>query len=39
MLIERYGGRIWADDRVQGKPECGVAIRFTLLMVGEEGDP
>lgn len=30
MLIEAYGGRIWADDRVQGHPEQGVAIRFTL---------
>jgi len=30
MLIEAYGGRIWADDRVQGHPELGAAIRFTL---------
>ena len=30
MLIEAYGGRIWADDRVQGHPEQGAAIRFTL---------
>ena len=30
MLIEAYGGRIWADDRVNGKPEEGAAIRFTL---------
>lgn len=30
MLITRYGGRIWADDRVEGRPECGAAIRFTL---------
>ena len=30
MLITRYGGRIWADDRVEGRPEGGVAVRFTL---------
>ena len=30
MLIERYGGRIWADDRVAGHPGEGAAIRFTL---------
>lgn len=30
MLIEAYGGRIWADDRVTGHPEQGAAIRFTL---------
>jgi len=30
MLIEAYGGRIWADDRVKGHPEQGAVIRFTL---------
>jgi len=30
MLIEAYGGKIWADDRVKGHPEQGAAIRFTL---------
>ncbi len=34
MLIERYGGRIRADDRVGGRPECGAAIRFTLRKAG-----
>jgi two-component system sensor histidine kinase BarA len=29
-LVERYGGTIWAEDRIPGRPECGVAIRFTL---------
>ncbi|KUG20452.1 sensory transduction histidine kinase [hydrocarbon metagenome] len=29
-LVERYGGRIWADDRVPGRPEEGAAFRFTL---------
>ncbi len=37
MLAERYGGRIWADDRVEGRPEEGAAIRFTLQKVREEG--
>ena len=30
MLVEAYGGRIWADDRVQGDPGQGAAIRFTI---------
>ncbi len=30
MLTERYGGRIWIDDRVPGDPTQGAAIRFTL---------
>ncbi|NMB79547.1 MAG: HAMP domain-containing protein [Methanomicrobiales archaeon] len=30
MLIEAYGGRVWADDRVAGQPGMGAAIRFTL---------
>ncbi|MDN7025901.1 HAMP domain-containing histidine kinase [Methanoculleus sp. FWC-SCC1] len=30
MLVERYGGRIWVEDRVPGEPERGTAIRFTL---------
>ncbi|NLM29924.1 MAG: HAMP domain-containing histidine kinase [Methanomicrobiales archaeon] len=34
-LIERYGGRIRAEDRVEGRPECGTAIRFTLKIAGE----
>ncbi len=37
-LLERYGGRVWADDRVPGRPEEGAAFRFTLRKVaaGEE---
>jgi signal transduction histidine kinase len=37
-LIKRYGGRVWADDRVPGRPEEGAAFRFTLRKVaaGEE---
>jgi signal transduction histidine kinase len=30
MLVESYGGRVWADDRVFGNQQAGVAIRFTL---------
>ena len=30
MLVERYGGRISAEDRVSGRHECGVVFRFTL---------
>jgi PAS domain S-box-containing protein len=29
MLVERYGGRVWAADRVPGHPEQGAAITFT----------
>jgi signal transduction histidine kinase len=29
-LVESYGGRIWATDVVQKKPEHGVAMHFTL---------
>ncbi|MDN7024965.1 PAS domain S-box protein [Methanoculleus sp. FWC-SCC1] len=34
MLVERYGGRIWVDDRIPGKPEGGAAFRFTLQKTG-----
>ncbi len=30
ILVERYGGRIWADDRVPGRHEEGAAFLFTL---------
>jgi signal transduction histidine kinase len=30
MLIEAYGGSVWADDRIPGKYAEGAAIRFTL---------
>ncbi|WP_128693773.1 PAS domain-containing sensor histidine kinase [Methanoculleus taiwanensis] len=29
-LVERYGGRVWIEDRVAGHPEQGAAFRFTL---------
>ncbi|WP_241648102.1 PAS domain-containing sensor histidine kinase [Methanoculleus taiwanensis] len=38
VLIERYGGTIWAEDRVPGHPEAGAAFRFTLRTVAH-GSP
>ena len=29
-LVERYGGTLWVDDRVEGQPDLGAAFRFTL---------
>ncbi|MFA4876205.1 MAG: response regulator [Methanoregula sp.] len=29
-LVENYGGKIWADDRVKGQPKKGAAVHFTL---------
>jgi len=34
-LLERYGGRIWVEDRVPGTTEAGAAFRFTLKEVAE----
>ncbi len=34
-LLERYGGRIWVEDRVAGTTEAGAAFRFTLKEVVE----
>ena len=33
ILVEHYGGRIWADDRRPGCPGEGAAFRFTLQIV------
>ena len=30
MIVEGYGGRIWATDRIEKEPARGAAIRFTL---------
>jgi signal transduction histidine kinase len=30
MLVDRYGGAIWVQDRVADHPEKGAAIRFRL---------
>ncbi|KUG20059.1 MAG: PAS domain S-box protein [Methanomicrobiaceae archaeon] len=38
ILIERYGGRVWADDRVPGRPEEGAAFRFTLRQADQDGE-
>ena len=32
MLIEFYGGTVWAEDRIPGDQQSGTAIRFTLRM-------
>ncbi|KUG18947.1 sensory transduction histidine kinase [hydrocarbon metagenome] len=37
MLVERYGGRIWVDDRIDGRPDLGAAFRFTLKRQPERG--
>ncbi len=38
-LIERYGGQIWIDDRVPGRPEeGGAAFRFTLKPANRDRD-
>jgi two-component system, OmpR family, sensor histidine kinase KdpD len=33
MLVERYGGRIWVEDRIPGRPEEGASFRFMLREV------
>jgi PAS domain S-box-containing protein len=30
ILVERYGGKVWVEDRIPGHPEEGAAFRFTL---------
>ena len=30
ILVGRYGGRVWVEDRIPGRPEEGAAFRFTL---------
>lgn len=32
MLVEGYGGRVWAEDRIPGDQHAGAAIRFTLRL-------
>ncbi len=29
-LVKRYGGKVWVDDRVLGRPDEGAAFKFTL---------
>ena len=33
MLVESYGGKVWADDRIAGDVKSGTAIRFTLHLI------
>ena len=37
MLVERYGGRVWVEDRVEGRPDLGASFRFTLREVVHTG--
>ncbi|MDV2481845.1 PAS domain S-box protein [Methanoculleus sp. Wushi-C6] len=30
-LVERYGGRVWVEDRIPGHPGEGAVFRFTLV--------
>lgn len=32
MLVESYGGTVWAEDRIVGEQQSGTAIRFTLRL-------
>ena len=36
MLVERYGGTIRVEDRVDGRPDLGAAIRFMLRKAPRE---
>ena len=33
LLVARYGGRIWVEDRICGRPDLGASFRFTLREV------
>jgi signal transduction histidine kinase len=33
MLVNNYGGKVWADDRIHGEQGSGAAIHFTLRTV------
>lgn len=35
MLVEGYGGKVCADDRIPGEPDKGVVIRLTLRFAEE----
>jgi PAS domain S-box-containing protein len=37
-LVERYGGTIWVEDRIEGRPDLGAAFKFTLREVLQGGD-
>ena len=33
MLVESYGGTVWAEDRIRGEQKSGASIHFTLRPV------
>lgn len=33
LLVKRYGGRVWVEDRIAGRPDLGASFRFTLREV------
>ncbi len=37
MLVTRYGGRVWVEDRLRGRPDEGASFRFTLREVVRTG--
>ena len=40
MLVESYGGKVWADDRIPGEVSSGTIIRFTVYLAGmNDRDP
>lgn len=38
LLIRRYGGKIRSDDRIPGRSDRGLSIRFSLRLVEETED-
>ena len=36
-LVTRYGGRVWVEDRLRGRPDEGASFRFTLREVVRTG--
>jgi PAS domain S-box-containing protein len=32
ILVERYGGKVWVEDRIPGAADAGTAFRFTLAI-------
>jgi signal transduction histidine kinase len=32
MLVESYGGTVWAEDRVPGEQKSGASIHFTVKL-------
>ncbi|MBT8507772.1 hypothetical protein AZH53_04990 [Methanomicrobiaceae archaeon CYW5] len=36
LLVRRYGGKIRPEDRINGRPEEGLSIRFTLQVYDED---